>query len=805
MPLLYNIEQIAKIIDGTVYGEVEKSEILHISVDTRSIIFPENTLFFAIKTKKNNGHRFVDDAINRGLKCVVVTKKISRGTHIVVKDTLVALQKLAVYHRSSKNIRTIGITGSNGKTIVKEWVANLLGSQFNICKNPKSFNSQIGVPLSVWNLDKNHEIGVFEAGISEAGEMDNLERIIQPEIGVFTFLGDAHDFYFESKQQKLLEKLQLFKNCKIIIAPDHQSEVVEAVSQLSVNHFFWGTSDDAQLKVIYSENHITLYFQHQTWTWQHPPKENFMLENLLTALCVGLVLGMDLKNAAEKLINLQTPNIRIQQLQGISENQLFIDYYNSDLESLTAFLSFTQSQNQGEKKTLIWSDFAENVAELEQKLTQVNTIFKHYEIAELIVIGTQISAFRTVFSMPIVCYESVDDFLESHPLYNWKNRQILIKGAKRFNFENIVKKLQFKIHQTRLEINLKHIIDNFQIIRSRLNPSTKLMAMVKAFSYGSGAVQIAKTLQNNSVDMLGVAYLDEALQLRNAGISVPIMVLNSDLEDLDLYTENNVQPIIFSKNSLLKIAAYQGDLPLNIHLEIDTGMHRLGFFPEDILNDLDLILNHPKIKISSVLSHFPSSDSEQDDAFSKNQLNKFLNTCQQIELVLGYKVIKHIANTAAILRFPEAQCDMVRLGLGLYGLNPNGNQDDLKPVGTFKSYITQIKKISANEGVGYGRKNFSDKERTIAIVAVGYADGFDRRFSQGIGKFLINNQLAPVVGNVCMDMTMCDVTGIQCEEGDEVIIFNEQLTVMELARNLNTIPYEILTNVNDRVSRIYYM
>jgi Alr-MurF fusion protein len=803
---LYTVEEIAKIVGGTIYGMNPLTEIQHVSVDTRSLVFPKNTLFFALKTKKNDGHRYVSTAHKRGLACAVVSEKIDEtGTYILVSDTLEALQKVAVFHRNHFNIPVIGITGSNGKTIVKEWIDTILKSKYVVCKNPKSFNSQIGVPLSIWNLKTHHDMGVFEAGISMPFEMNKLEQIIKPNIGVFTYLGDAHQFYFSSSNEKLMEKLQLFQNCHTVIAPDYQKEVVEAIQSLNTQAFLWGKSENAALQVENLESTLLLKYQNQTYLWENPPKESFLLGNILTAWCVGLVMGMEMNEIGAVIQKAPSPSIRIAQLAGISQNQLFVDYFNSDLDSLSALLSYSNSHYQNLGKVLIWSDLAEKYADVKSLYEKVDTLLKYYQIDIFIGIGNQFLAHSFPFSVETHLYQNVDDFLSQYPFYQWKNRQINLKGTARFQFEKIVHRLQFKTHQTRLEVNLKHMVDNLNFIKDRLPKNTHMMAMVKAFSYGSGDYQVAKTLQNSGVSMLGVAYLDEGLDLRKAGISLPIMVLNPDLEVLDIYVENNLQPVIFSANSFLKILDYKGADSLHIHLEADTGMHRLGFYPSELPSIAKILKGIKNINVASIFSHLAAADDHTQDDFTQNQICQYKEMCLDIQEILGYPVIKHIANTSGILRFPDSTFDMVRLGLGLYGISPIFEKSDLKPVGTFKSYITQIKDISGGEGVGYGRHSFSQKPRKIAVVAVGYADGFDRRFSQGKGKFLINGKYALILGNVCMDMTMCDVTNIECNEGDEVVIFNDQLTVSELAKNIGTIPYEILTNVSERVSRIFLM
>lgn len=776
--------------------------INHLSIDSRKIQSPKMTLFFALKTAKNDGHLFLDKAINQGVKAIVVSQKPTvESNYILVKDPLVALQKLAALHRKRFDVPTIGITGSNGKTIVKEWTSYLAAFNFSVCKNPKSYNSQVGVPLSVWGLNENHTLGVFEAGISQPDEMEKLAELIAPTIGVFTHLGDAHDASFETTEQKLQEKLLLFTSCITIVANSYNELITKSLSAINKNLFLWGETEECQLQIVgRNANDFSVRYLEKNYTITLPFRDTASVENAFTALSTCLVLGLQLEDLIPKLLHLPTIDMRLQQVNGINGNQLILDYYNADFQSVAMALDFLKQQQPTGETTVVLSEITQSHLTDETLYSQLNDLLLNHKISRLIGIGERISKHAAAFKIPAQFYPNTQIFIASYPFYQLKNQTILLKGSRHFSFEKIADKLRTKSHQTVLEVNLTRLQDNLNTVKKMVGPRTKLMAMVKALAYGNGGFQIAKLLEFNNIDYLGVAYTDEAIELRKAGISLPIMVLNPDLNHLDAYLEQNIQPVIYSFESLEKVKNH----PVKIHLEFDTGMHRLGFEMKDLDKLISILKTDNSLEIVSVFSHLAVADDASKDDFTNKQIADFEVIYKRIQSDLNISIIKHIANTAGIERFTESRLDMVRMGIGLYGISSKGKRSELQPVSTFKSYITQIKEVASEDGIGYGQHDAAPIDRKIAIIAVGYADGYNRLFSQGKGGFVINGKYAKVVGNVCMDMTMCDVTEIECQEGDEALIFGDNPRVEELAKAISTIPYEILTNVSERVNRIFY-
>ena len=797
---LYSLAEIAQIVDGTLHGDGSLS-IVNIYTDTRSSR-QHAALFIAISTTKTNGNTFVPQAISQGAVAVLVSAIPNIGcNYILVKDTLYALQKLATYHRAQFTIPTVAITGSNGKTIVKEWVSTLLSDQYSVCKSPKSYNSQIGVPLSLWRLNFNHTVGIFEAGISEPNEMDNLRKMIQPTVGVFTHLGDSHSANFESTEQKLEEKLKLFSDCETIVCSVHQPKVVSAITKLGKKTFTWGSATQCDLHVVKTiSGEYTVTYKDNSYLLKPANADKASVENTFTALATALALGAEIEHLLAKVSLLPTIDMRLQQVEGMQGNTLILDFYNSDFQSLEIAFDFLKQQNTQEKITVILSDILESNQSAAQLYKDVNTVLLKNKVSQLIGIGKELSNAQSLFKMPSTFYPDTASFLKQHPVYELNNECVLLKGARVFEFEKIAERLRKRTHQTYLEVNLSRMQHNIDAVKAKVGKQTKVMAMVKALAYGSGDYQIAKLLETNKIDYLGVAYTDEATKLRSSGVSTPIMVLNPDLTDLTPYLDFQIEPVIYSFDSLSKIQ----NKDIKIHLEFDTGMHRLGFDTSDLPQLLTALKAKNAPTVVSVFSHLASSDSEEMDFFTARQIAVFTELTEGLASRLNTTFIKHLSNTAGIERFPDARFDMVRLGIGLYGISASAASRNLLPVSTFKSYITQIRTVSAGEGVGYGQHDKSDHDRKIAIVAVGYADGYNRLFSQGTGSFLIHNQEATVVGNVCMDMTMCDVTAIECEEGDEVLIFGDMPRVETLAKQIGTIPYEILTNVSERVNRVFY-
>lgn len=797
---MYTLGKIAEILGATCYGD-EHIRVDHLTTDTRKTM-QQHSLFVAIKTKKNNGHNYLQPAHDQGAAALLVSSAPHIDVpYILVPDTLIALQKLAQQHRETFNIPVVAITGSNGKTIVKEWVSFLLATDYKVCKSPKSYNSQIGVPFSVWQLNTNHSIGVFEAGISKPNEMEHLRNVIKPTIGVFTHLGDAHAIHFDSAEQKLEEKLKLFEACEMVVCSGSQPNVVQAIQKLGKKTFTWGSNIVSDLHITRSmSGSYTLTYQRNSYNIALENTDKASVENTFTSLATALAIGVDIESIIPKISELPHVDMRLQEVEGIQDNQLILDYYNSDFQSIGIALDFLQQQKSNSETCVIISDITESTLPPAELYSKLNALLVKNNITEIIGIGTSISSEQHGFALNATFYKDKEDFLKRHPIHLLKNKTILIKGARKFAFEHIAERLKKKTHQTVLEVNLTRLQNNLDTVKLKVGKQTKVMAMVKALAYGSGGYQIAKLLENNKIDYLGVAYTDEATQLRASGINTPIMVLNPDLTDLSPYFDFNIQPVIYSFSSLEKVK----NSDLKIHLEIDTGMHRLGFVKEEIDRLIHVLKDNKQLKIASVFSHLSAADDPEIDGFTQGQISNFEQITKKIKLETGINFLSHISNTAAIERFLNASFDMVRLGIGLYGISTQNEQSDLQPVGTFKSYISQIKNVPANEGIGYGQHDKADLDRKIAVVAIGYADGFSRSFSQGKGAFLINGKSATVVGNVCMDMTMCEVTHIDCKEGDEVLIFGDNPSVEQLAERIGTIPYEILTNVSDRVNRVFY-
>ena len=797
---MYSLGQIANVVGGKLNGDSHLM-IQNIYTDTRKTI-QENALFVAIATSINNGHYYLENAKKQGAVAVVVSTEPNVDIpYILVEDTLVALQELATFHRKNHTLKTIAVTGSNGKTIVKEWIASLMSTTHKVCKSPKSYNSQIGVPLSMWRLREEHTLGVFEAGISKPGEMVKLARIIQPSIGVFTYLGDAHAANFESQEQKLEEKLKLFDSCDVVVLPSNQREALSGLKDKNKKLFTWGSEVSCDLHVMPSlSGEFTLTYESKSYPLKLRHRDVASLENTFNAISAGIVLGENIDSLLERVPGLPLLDMRLQEVAGVSNNQLVVDYYNSDYQSILIALDFLKQQKLKPSTTVILSDILESDLGEIELYTKLNKLLVSSGVSKLIGIGPKLMVNQGLFLESSVFYKNTSDFLQRHPIYQLKNQNILIKGARKFAFEKIAERLKLKTHQTSLEVNLSRLKWNLDNVKQSLGRDTRVMAMVKALGYGSGGYQIAKLLENNKVDYLGVAYTDEATELRHTGITLPIMVLNPDLKDLTPYVEHNIQPVIYSFSSLNSIANER----IKIHIEFDTGMHRLGFNPENVTQLVNELESKPNIEVVSVFSHLAASDDVSMDHFTENQIKKFEKITDLLQAKLKDPFIKHLSNTSGILRHPNAQYDMVRLGIGLYGISAADDKSNLQPVSTFKSYISQIRNVKAGDGIGYGQHSKSDTDRKIAVVAVGYADGYSRAFSQGKGFFMIQGKKAFVTGNVCMDMTMCDVTNIECKEGDEVVIFGDEPRVELLAKNIGTISYEVLSNVSERVSRVYY-
>ena len=827
----YTVVQIATIIKAKLLRESANTGIEHILLDSRKLLFPASSLFFALGGPRRNGNLFIPELYNKGIRSFIVDEsfdktqlvKYPEAIFLLVPDVLQALHTLTSYHRQQFTVPVIGITGSNGKTIVKEWLFQLLQQDFNIVRSPKSYNSQIGVPLSVWQMGKEHGLGIFEAGISQPDEMQRLEKIISPTIGVFTTIGEAHGEGFLNIRQKINEKLKLFVKSEALVYNADDPDINEAVNAFKNNVrpgdnfqlFSWGHKEDVTLQIIAverkaSQTSITLNYKQETTNFNIPFTDDAAIENTITCFCVLLLLGVSYDNAKERMLQLRPVEMRLELKQGINNCSVINDSYSADINSLTIALDFLQQQQQHNKRTLILSDILQSGKSSTELYTAIAFILQQKNINRFIGIGPGISSQHDAFvNMPeTVFFSSTAEFVQQFHSQHFHNETILLKGARVFEFEQISHLLEKQVHQTVLEIDLNAITHNLTTYQQQLNPGVKLMAMVKAFSYGSGSFEIANLLQFHKVDYLAVAYADEGVELRKAGISLPIMVMNAEEATFDVMVQYNLEPELFSFDMLTAFENYlnrSGISNYPVHIKLDTGMHRLGFEPNDIPALCDKLRGSTIFKIQTVFSHLAASDAPTHDGFSDMQAASFLHGCGLLQSAIGYSFLRHIANTSAIHRHKNMQLDMVRLGIGLYGVDHNpAMQQQLKNVTTLKTTISQIKKVKAGETVGYSRKGVAVKDSVIATVRIGYADGYPRMLSNGVGKMWVNEKLAPVIGNVCMDMTMLDITGIDVNEGDEVIVFGKELPVSDMAEWAQTIAYEILTGISQRVKRVYY-
>lgn len=815
---MYSIQRICSIVNGQFLEKSTDFNIKYLLHDSRKVSHGESSLFFALKTSNDNGHRFINDAYTKGVRNFIVSDSLAvteyQDSNIIqVKDTVMALQQLAAYHRSQFNIPVIGITGSNGKTVVKEWLYHLLKDDYNIVRSPKSYNSQIGVPISVWQMTTENTLAIFEAGISQPGEIEKLEHIIKPSIGVFTNLGKAHEALFASGEQKFNEKLRLFSNTERIIS---QVELLEG-KILPEKLFSWGHDMKANVQVISIEKKqhstsIEVVYNGNKTIVEIPFTDEASIENALNCLTVLLYLNVPNETLKQKFKGLHAVDMRLQLKHAINNCLLINDSYSADITSLKIALEFLQQQSSSLNRTVILSEFAETGNKADEVYKEISFLLKQYQVQKLIVIGEEaIKHLRPSADSSIVLqtYLSTNDFIDHFKSSQFFNEIILLKGARVFEFERIASLFEKKQHGTVLQINLNALVHNLKEYQKLLKPGTKVMAMVKAFSYGSGGAEIASVLQYHNVHYLGVAYADEGVELVKSGIRLPIMVMNAEEFSFQAIVEYNLQPVIYSFPLLQKFENYLNEQGLHnypVHIEIETGMNRLGF-PVD---EVEKLANHfsasSELKIQSVFSHLSASEDFTQDEYTNQQGIRFQHAVSILQNTIPYSFIKHIANSAAILRHPHLHLDMVRLGIGLYGVETM--QDErlkLQPVATLRSTIAQIKEVKEGNSVSYNRKWIAEKNSLIATVRIGYADGYSRRFGNGKGRMLLNGKYVPVVGSVCMDMTMIDITGMEdVQEGDDVIIFGEELSVQQLADWIQTIPYEIMTGVSQRVKRVYF-
>jgi Alr-MurF fusion protein len=812
--LTLTIRNIIPIIKAEWIGKNDIAVIDTISIDSRSLQNDKSTLFFAISGPNHDGHQYIEELIDKGVRYFVVThipeNALGKANFLEVENTLEALQKFASYYRSLFEFPIIGITGSNGKTIVKEWLNFLLSPDYNIIRSPKSYNSQVGVPLSILGIKEKHNLGIFEAGISTVNEMEKLQRIIQPTIGILCNIGSAHDEGFPSVAEKIKEKLKLFTSVNVLIL--NKNKTICAFVNPKIKTFYW-CSDDKSADVFITKKNIgeltelQVTFKEETFPIIIPFQDQASVENAIHCMMVMLYFGYNQKTIQPRMAQLFPVEMRLKVKNGIYNCTLIDDSYSSDFQSLKIALDFLEHQKQHKKKTIILSDIFQSGLNNDELYSQVSQLIISNKINRVIGIGETISQYKNKF---INCnvFKNVAEFTETFDSLNFENETILIKGARDFHFEEIVSLLEEKTHETILEINLNAISHNFNFFKSKLESKTKMMVMVKAFGYGNGGFEIAKLLEHHKVDYLGVAFADEGISLKSAGINVPIMVMNPETTSFSSIIQHQLEPEIYSIKGLkafLKIAEQKKLKHFPIHIKIDTGMHRLGFEEENLEELIRILKGNVTIQIKSILSHMATSDDLTHDDFAHSQIALFEKLSSRLQTELNSKAIRHILNTSGISNYPDAQYDMVRLGLGLYGIsNDEEEQKQLENVGTLKSVISQIRTIDAGESVGYGRRFIAEKKTKIATIPIGYADGIRRSWGNGIGYVVINNKQAKIVGSICMDMLMVNVTDIDCKEGNTVIIFGENPSVSFIAKQLNTIAYEILTSISQRVKRVFY-
>ncbi|MDR2954911.1 MAG: bifunctional UDP-N-acetylmuramoyl-tripeptide:D-alanyl-D-alanine ligase/alanine racemase [Prevotella sp.] len=819
----YSIRTIAKVINA-IKTDIHESEISILLTDSRQVFFPAETLFFALKTKNNDGHKYIAELYDNGVKNFVVSELLSEWQEyedtnfLIVPDTLNALQRLAAYHRNRFDIPVIGITGSNGKTVVKEWLYQVLHHDFNIAHSPRSYNSQIGVPLSIWQINDKTQLGIFEAGISQPEEMSRLEAIISPSIGILTNIGQAHQEGFKSMKQKCLEKLELFINCDVIVCEEENELIDECMEIACLSHkrLTWSRKGSNKsplhiMKIEKDDAYTTIHYSILNFNTRVriPFTDDASIEDAIHVLATAIYLHTPMIEINKRMRTLEPVAMRLDVRQGKNNCTLINDSYNSDINSLNIALDFLvqRATINDQKKVLIISDIPQSGLQLKELYYLASNLVKNKKIDLLIGIGEEISAHKDMFKdTENHFYRTTEDFIHYGLWLGFEDMFILLKGARSFSFEMINKLLEFKTHETVLDIDLDAIVHNYNFYRSKIKPGTKMICMVKANGYGTGASEVAKTLQYHKCDYLSVAVAEEGVILRKQGIKVPIIVLNSEVGGFEELATYSLEPEVYNfriLDAFIKEAKLQGINNYPIHIKIDTGMHRLGFTEEDIPELIDRMKNQTGVRIQSVFSHLAASESWNFDEFTTEQITTFKQIAGKIEENIHYPIWKHILNSAGIERFPQEQMDMVRLGISLYGVSASG-LEGLRNVCTLKTTILQIKHIKAGETVGYGRRGHFDKDATIATIRIGYADGLSRQFGNGVGSVLVNGHEVPIVGNVCMDLTMIDVTGIEVKEGDSVIIFGENLSVKDLAKRIETIPYEILTSISSRVKHIYY-
>lgn len=816
----YTANEIALITHGLLIGNVDIT-ISRLLIDSRNLVFPNESIFIAISGERHDGNTFIPELYKKGVRCFLVSKQITETfpdtVFIFVPNTLKALQELAAYHRAKFNYPVIGITGSNGKTVVKEWLFELLKDEKIIVRNPRSYNSQVGVPLSVWQMDETHNLAIFEAGISKVSEMERLAKVIHPDIGIFTNVGPAHQENFEDTKQKVSEKLKLFEKSKVLIYSNNYGVISELAlnycNQNSIKQFIWGNNSGADLQIVNLEKlekitKIDATYNNELVSVKIPFIDDASIENCIICWSTLLVLNYKHDFISKQLLTLAPIAMRLQMNEGLNNCTIINDTYNSDLASLRIAINFLMNQNQHSTRVLVLSDILQSGYNEEILYSEVADLINSHKIDILIGIGPSISRYSEKYKTEKRFFNSSAEFIQNLPQLKLHNSTILLKGARKFEFEKISKRLQQKAHETVLEINLNAFVNNLNSYKALLKPNTEVMAMVKAFSYGSGLFEIANVLQYEKVKYLTVAYADEGIELRQAGISTPIMVMSPEPGSFESMLEYNLEPELYNLRVMQMFqdeVKKHGKQSVNVHIKIDTGMHRLGFEESEIDMLLFKLKNNSWLKVKSVFTHLTSTDDSKDDAFTLSQIELFNLITLKIQNSLGYKFLKHILNSAGVERFSNYSYDIVRLGIGLYGFSTNNAlAGKLQNVIALKTVVSQIKNVSSESSVGYNRKGKLNRDSIIATIPIGYADGLNRKLGNGVGVFKVNGCLAPTVGNICMDMCMIDITDAGAREGDEVVIFETVEEILKISNDIGTIPYEILTGISRRVKRIYY-
>ncbi len=812
--------EIASIVNGRLSGpgDLINSDV---ATDTRQLSFTEGIVFFALKGKNHDGHGFIKNLYQKGIKTFVVenlpegSESYSGAAFIITSDTIKALQLLAAHQRQLFKSPVIAITGSAGKTIVKEWLADILGLTTSVIRSPKSYNSQIGVPLSILKLDDKYKLGIFEAGISYPGEMARLQKVIKPDIGIITNIGDAHSENFNDSKSKTVEKLKLFIDSSMIIfCSDHaiiRQSIFENEDLRSKNLVDWSTVNElARVFVTKSslpggKTAISLKYSGQLYNYFIPFADGASIENAITVATACLAIGTPSQIISKGIESLSAVAMRMEVKSGVNNCQLIEDYYNSDPGSLGMALEYLKSQHYKDT-TLILSDFVQSGRDEPELYGGISDLIRKTGIKKFIGVGAALLRSKELFDANSRFFSTTDEFVNNYNAALFRNEVILLKGARIFEFEKIGKLLELQTHQTVLEVNLDAISHNLNEFRRYLNPGTRIMAMVKAFAYGAGPAEISALLEYHRVSYLAVANADEGVELRNSGVTLPVMVMNPDPSAYEILIKYSLEPEIYSLPSLdqfLSIASKNGLINYPVHIKIDSGMHRLGFMPEDIDSLVTKLGNQEFVKVVSVFSHLAASENPSFDKFTHHQVDVFLKTADRINEATGYPFLRHILNSSGIVRFPQYQFDMVRPGIGMYGVG-HFEGLNLKPTGRFLTRISQVKRLKAGEPVGYGCADVSDNDRTIAILPVGYADGLNRKLGNKNGNLYIKGSRVPIIGNVCMDMCMADITGLDIDTGDEAEVFGEKISIEEIAGICQTIPYEILTSIPRRVKRVFF-